>query len=64
MVQAFQEVGARLVVEGAQGILYTSAARTRASCLCVFEPGLAKLRVAGEPIRVITPPPPPRGLRT
>lgn len=60
----FQEIGARLAAEGAQGILYASAARTRSLCLCVFEAGLAHLRVDGEPVTVITPPPPPRGLRT
>jgi RES domain-containing protein len=60
----FQQVGARLAAEGAQGILYASAARTRSSCLCVFDAGLAHLRVVGEPVTVITPPPPPRGLRT
>ena len=60
----FQEIGARLAAEGAQGILYASAARTRSLCLCVFEAGLEHLRVDGEPVTVITPPPPPRGLRT
>jgi hypothetical protein len=30
----------------------------------VFDPGLEHLRVVGEPVTVITPPPPPRGLRT
>lgn len=59
----FQQVGARLASGGAQGILYASAARTRSLCLCVFDAGLEHLRVVGEPIGVITPPPPPRGLR-
>jgi RES domain-containing protein len=61
---SFQELGGRLAAEGMQGILYASAARTRASCLCVFETGIAQLRVAEEPVRVITAPPPPHGLRT
>lgn len=61
---AFQTVGERLVTEGAQAVLYGSAARTRSACLCVFEPGLAGLTVAGEPVRLLAPPPPPRGLRT
>jgi hypothetical protein len=60
----FQQVGARLQAEGAQGILYASAARARSSCLCVFETAIDRLRVVGEPVTVITPPPPPRGLRT
>jgi RES domain-containing protein len=60
----FQQLGARLAAEGAQGILYASAARSRSSCLCVFEAGLEHLRVDSEPVRVITPPPPPRRLRT
>jgi RES domain-containing protein len=60
----FQELGSRLAAEGAQGILYASAARARSLCLCVFEPAIERLRVVGEPIGVITPPPPPRGLRT
>ena len=61
---AFRAVGERLVVEGAQAVLYTSAARTRSLCLCVFEPGLAGLAVADEPVRLLAPPAPPRGLRT
>jgi len=60
----FQELGARLQAQGAQGILYASAARTRSLCLCVFGAGLEHLRVDGEPVTIITPPPPPRGLRT
>jgi RES domain-containing protein len=62
--QAFQEFAATLRAEGAQGVLCRSAARTRALCLCVFELGLPGLRVEGEPMTVLTPPPPPRGLRT
>jgi hypothetical protein len=61
---SFQTIGERLVAEGAQGVLYRSAARTRSLCLCVFEAGLAGLTVDGSPVRVLTPPPPPRGLRT
>ena len=61
---AFQAIGQRLVDEGAQAVLYTSAARTRSLCLCVFKPGLAGLAVEGEPVRLLAPPPPPRGLRT
>ncbi len=60
----FQAVGERLAAEGAQGILYASAARTRSRCMCVFEAGLSGLAAVGEPVRVIAPPPPPRGLRT
>lgn len=60
----FQRFATAMRAEGARGVLYTSAARTRALCLCVFELGLAGLRVEGEPVRVIVPPPPPRGLRT
>ena len=61
---AFRAVGERLAAEGAHGIRYASAARTRSLCLCVFEPGLAGLRIESAPVRVIAPPPPPRGLRT
>ncbi len=61
---AFQAVGERLVADGAQAILYRSAARTRALCLCVVEAGLPGLTVPAPPVRVIAPPPPPRGLRT
>ena len=60
----FQVVGEHLAAEGAQGILYASAARTRSRCLCVFEAGLSGLAAVGEPVRVIAPPAPPRGLRT
>ena len=60
----FQELGARLQYEGVQGILFASAARSRSLCLCVFEAVFEHLRVDGEPVTVITPPPPPRGLRT
>ncbi len=61
---AFQQRADHLRAEGAHGVLYGSAARTRSLCLCVFEAGLAGLRVDGEPVRVLAPPPPPRGLRT
>ena len=61
---AFRAVGERLAAEGADAILYASAARTRSLCLCVFEPGLSGLRIESEPVRVIAPPPPPCGLRT
>jgi len=61
---AFQAVGERLVAEGAEAVLYSSAARTRALCLCVFAAGLPGLGFEGEPVRVIAPPPPPRRLRT
>jgi RES domain-containing protein len=61
---AFQAAGERLAADGAQAILYRSAARSRALCLCVFEPGLPGLTVPAPPVRVIAPPPPPRGLRT
>jgi RES domain-containing protein len=60
----FQDLGQRLDAHGAEGALYASAARTRSLCLCVFEAGLHGLSVEGEPVRVIAPPPPPRGLRT
>jgi RES domain-containing protein len=60
----FQTVGERLAAAGAQGVLYSSAARTRSQCLCVFEAGLSGLSVEGEPVRVLAPPPPPRGLRS
>ena len=61
---SFQAVGERLAAEGAQGLLYSSAARTRSLCLCVFAAGLPGLSVEGKPVRMIAPPPPPRGLRT
>lgn len=61
---AFQAVGEALAEQGAQGVLYASAARTRSVCLCVFEAGLAGLSVVGAPVTVVVPPPPPRGLRT
>jgi RES domain-containing protein len=61
---SFQAVGEQLAAEGAQGILYSSAARTRSLCLCVFEAGLLGLTIEGESLRVLAPPPPPRGLRT
>ena len=61
---SFQAVGEQLVAEGAQGILYSSAARTRSLCRCVFEAGLPGLRIEGEAVRVLAPPPLPRGLRT
>lgn len=60
---AYQDVGEQLAREGAQAILYASAARTRSLCLCVFEAGLAGLDIEGEPVRVIAAPAPPRGLR-
>lgn len=61
---AFQAVGERIASSGAQGILYSSAVRGRAKCLCVFEAGLARLQLDGPPRRVVDPPAPPRGLRT
>ena len=61
---AFQAVGSRLIAEGAQGVLYASAARLRSLCLCVYEAGLDQLSIEGEPIRIVAPPPLPRGLRT
>jgi RES domain-containing protein len=61
---AFQAIGEHLIAERAQAVLFGSAARTRSRCLCVFEAGLAGLSVEAEPVRLITPPPPPRGLRT
>jgi RES domain-containing protein len=61
---AFQDAGERLATQGTEGILYSSAARTRSRCLCVLEPGLSSVTIEGAPIRVLTPPPPPRGLRT
>jgi hypothetical protein len=60
----FQVVGDRLAAEGAQAVLFSSAARTRASCLCVLEAGLDWLSAEDEPVRVIAPPALPRGLRT
>jgi RES domain-containing protein len=62
--RAFQELAATMRAEGAQAVLYSSAARTRAVCLCVFEAGLDGLRQEGQPLAVIAPPAPPRGLRT
>jgi RES domain-containing protein len=61
---AFQRFATAMRAEGARGVLYSSAARTRSLCLCVFEAGLGGLRVESEPVSVITPPPPPRGMRT
>ena len=61
---AFQPTAERLAAAGAPGVLYSSAARTRSLCLCVFEAGLGGLNIEGDPVRVIAPPPPPRGLRT
>ena len=61
---AFQDKADEFRAAGAQGVLYSSAARTRSLCLCVFEAGLAGLRIEGEPVRVLAPPAPPRGLRT
>jgi RES domain-containing protein len=61
---AFQTVGMRLIADGAQGVLYSSAAHVRSLCLCVYEAGLPAVRTEGEPVRVLTPPPPPRGTRT
>ena len=60
----FQDKADEWRANGAQGVLYSSAARTRSLCLCVFEAGLPGLRIESEPVRVLTPPPPPRGLRT
>jgi len=62
--RAFQEFASSMRSEGAHALLYSSAARTRARCLCVFEAGLDGLRQEGQPLSVIAPPPPPRGLRT
>jgi RES domain-containing protein len=61
---SFQAVGEQFAAERAQGILYSSAARTRSLCLCVFEAGLPGLTIESESVRVLAPPPPPRGLRT
>jgi RES domain-containing protein len=61
---AFQVVGAQLLTADAEGVLYASAARTRSLCLCVYEAGLDRLSLEAEPVRVVAPPPPPRGLRT
>jgi RES domain len=60
----FQRFATAMRAEGAPGVLYASAARTRALCLCVFEAGLPGLRAVGEPVRMIAAPAPPRGLRT
>jgi RES domain-containing protein len=60
----FQEVGEQLAADGAQGVLYGSAARTRSLCLCVFEPGFGGIEGTGAPVRVLVPPAVPRGLRT
>jgi RES domain len=60
----FQAVGERLAAEGAQAVLFSSAARTRSLCLCVFEVGLDGLSLEDEPGRELAPPPPPPGLRT
>lgn len=62
--QAFQAVGAQLRADSAQGILYASAARARARCLCVFEAGLPHIQEIGERTLHRDPPAPPRGLRT
>lgn len=61
---AFQAVAEDLISDGAQGVLYRSAARARSLCLCVFEPGLGGLSTNTQPVRVLTPPVPPRGMRT
>lgn len=61
---AFQAAAEAFATNGAQGVLYSSAARTRSACLCVFEAGLSGLTIAGPPVRVVEPPAPPRGLRT
>lgn len=60
----FQRFATAMRAEGARGVLYSSAARTRSLCLCVFEAGRGGLRVDHEPVSVISPPPPPRGTRT
>lgn len=60
----FQSASDRFAAQGADGVLYASAARTRSLCLCVFEPGLPGLTIEGTPVRALTPPAPPRGLRT
>lgn len=60
----FQTVGEQLIDAGAQAVIYGSAARLRSRCLCVFAAGLAGLEPVGEPVRIDTAPPPPRGLRT
>jgi len=61
---AFQERADRWRANGAQGVLYSSGARTRSLSLCVFDAGLHWLTIEGEPVRVLAPPPPSRGLRT
>ncbi len=60
---AFQRVGEGLASDGAEAILWRSAARPADVCLCVFAPALGVVR-ALECVRVDDPPPPPRGLRT
>lgn len=61
---AFQDVGEQLAAAGAQAILYSSAARTRSLCLCVFPAGLMHIHATSAPVHVLAPPPVPRGLRT
>jgi RES domain-containing protein len=60
---AFQAVGERLARDGAQAVLYRSAARPDHRCLCVFAGALDAL-VALDRNRVDAPPAPPRGMRT
>lgn len=61
---AFQAAGHEFARGGAQGVLYSSSARGRSRCLCVFAAGLSCVQAEGEPLKVIAPPPPPRGMRT
>lgn len=60
----FQALAEKLETEGAQAVLYPSAARWWARCLCVFEAGLPGLSEAEAPLRVIASRVPPRGMRT
>lgn len=63
---AFQDAGARLAVEGFQGVLFRSSARPAGLCVCVFasDDGFPGVVPAGSPERIIAAPVPPRGMRT
>ena len=60
---AFQAVGERLARDGAQAVLYRSAARPDHRCLCVFAGALDAV-AALDRKRIDAPPAPPRGMRT
>jgi RES domain-containing protein len=62
-----QDVGEALHAAGYEGVLYRSASRPQALCVCVFresETGFDLLAPLPPPRKVKRPPAPPRGLRT